>query len=165
MKSTGHLTVTTPSDREIAMTRVFDAPRELVFDAYTRPDLLQLWLGPPGWSLAVCEVDLRVGGTYRFVWRGSDGTEMGLRGVYREIAPPERLVSTETFDDPWYPGEAVSALVLAEREGGTTLRNTILYESKEIRDGVFRSSMAHGVAAVYDRLAELAGSILARGAG
>lgn len=164
MKSTGHLTVTTPSNREIAMTRVFDAPRELVFDAYTRPDLLQLWLGPPGWSLAVCEIDLKVGGTYRFVWRGSDGTEMGLRGVYREIAPPERIVSTETFDDPWYPGEAVSTLVLTEQGGKTTLTNTMLYESKEIRDGVLQSSMEHGLDATYDRLAELAGAIQNQGA-
>lgn len=163
MKNTGNLTLTTPSDREIAMTRVFDAPRDLVFDAYTKPDLLQLWLGPPGWSLAVCEVDLKVGGTYRFVWRGSDGTEMGLRGVYREIAPPERLVSTETFDDPWYPGEAVSTLVLTKQGGRTSLTNTILYESKEIRDGVLQSSMEHGVAATYDRLAELAGSLQAQG--
>lgn len=162
MRNTGNLTVTTPSDREIVMTRVFDAPRDLVFAAYTRPDLLQLWFGPPGWALAVREIDLRVGGTYRFVWRGSDGTEMGLRGTYREIVSPERLVSTETFDDPWYPGEAVSTLVLAEQGGRTTLTNTILYESKEIRDGVLQSSMEHGVAATYDRLEELSASILAQ---
>ncbi|HEV2854126.1 MAG TPA: SRPBCC family protein [Thermoanaerobaculia bacterium] len=163
MRKSGNLTLATPTDREIAMIRVFAAPRGLIFDAYTRPDLLQLWFGPPGWSLAVCEVDLRVGGAYRFVWRGSDGTEMGLRGIYREIAPPERLVSTETFDDPWYPGEAVSTLVLTGQGGSTTLTNTILYGSKEIRDGVLQSSMEHGVAATYDRLAELSASILAEG--
>jgi uncharacterized protein YndB with AHSA1/START domain len=88
---------------------------------------------------------------------------MGLRGVYREIAPPERIVSTETFDDPWYPGEAVSTLVLTEQGGKTTLTNTMLYESREIRDGVLQSSMEHGLDATYDRLQELAGSILARG--
>lgn len=164
MKKVGHLTLTIPTDREIAMTRAFEAPRELVFEAYTKPDLLQLWLGPPGWTLAVCEVDLKVGGTYRFVWRGSDGTEMGLRGAYREILPPERLVSTETFDDPWYPGEAVSTLVLTEQGGRTTLTNTLLYESQEIRDGVLQSSMEHGLAATYDRLQELAASILKQGA-
>src|ERR1700740_2690854 len=94
------LTLTTPTEREIAMTRVFDAPRRLVFDAMTRPELVKRWLlGPPGWSMPVCEIDLRVGGTYRYVWRGADGTEMGMRGVYREIAPPERLVATESFDE------------------------------------------------------------------
>ena len=89
------------------MTRVFDAPRSLVFDAWTKPELLKRWLGVRGgWSMVVCEVDLKVGGTYRFVWRGPDKAEMGMGGVYREIVPPERLVATESFDDPWYPGEA-----------------------------------------------------------
>src|SRR6267143_2888304 len=96
-KNVGKLKITTPSDREIAMTRVFDAPRNLVFDAWTKPELLKRWLGVrAGWSLAVCEIDLRVGGAYRYVWRkDSNGTEMGMRGVYREIVRPDRLVSTE----------------------------------------------------------------------
>ena len=108
------LKLTTPSDREIAMTRVFDAPRQLVFDAHTKPDLVRQWLlGPPGWSMPVCEIDLRVGGKYRYVWRHDrDGTEMGMGGVYREIVPPERIVNTEKFDEAWYPGEAVDTLVL-----------------------------------------------------
>src|SRR3954471_17741721 len=106
MRNTGALQVTTPTDREIVMTRVFDAPRRLVFDAFTRPELLKRWLGVlGGWSLEVCEVDLRVGGTYRYVWRGPDGTAMGMRGVHREIVPAERIVATEVFDDPWYEGE------------------------------------------------------------
>src|SRR3989442_94476 len=93
MKNTGTLKVTTPTDREIAMTRVFDAPRRLVFDALTKPELLNRWFfGPPGWSLVVCEIDLKVGGAYRFVWRGPDGTEMGMRGVYRS---EERRVGEE----------------------------------------------------------------------
>src|SRR6266436_3804077 len=101
MMNTGTLEVTTPSDREIAMTRVFNAPRRLVFDAWTKPELLKRWLGVRGgWTFAVCEVDLKVGGTYRFVWRGPDGTEMGMGGGYREIAKPERVGSTEKFDDP-----------------------------------------------------------------
>jgi uncharacterized protein YndB with AHSA1/START domain len=92
MKDTGTLKVTTPTDREIAMTRVFDAPRRLVFDALTKPELVKTWLlGPPGWSMPVCEIDLRVGGAYRFVWRGPDGTEMGMGGVNREIVVPEWL--------------------------------------------------------------------------
>jgi len=152
----GRLTLTTPTDREIVMTRVFDAPRRLVFDAMTKPELLKRWFfGPPGWSLEVCEVDLRVGGGYRHVWRGRGGTEMGMRGVYREVVPPERIVQTEAFDESWYPGEAVGTLVLVERDGKTTLTMTVLYDSREIRDAVLKTPMERGVAMGYDRLAEL----------
>src|SRR2546428_12352194 len=99
MNSSGALKVTAQSDREIVMTRVFDAPRNLVFDAYTKPDLLKRWLGVfGGYSMPVCEVDLRVGGTYRFVWRGPDGAEMEVRGVYREVVRPERLRHTQKVD-------------------------------------------------------------------
>ena len=108
MKSSGALKVSAQSDRDIVMTRVFDAPRSLVFDAYTKPELLKRWLGVfGGYSMPVCEVDLRVGGKYRFVWRGPDGAEMGVRGVYREVVRPERLVHTEKFDEAWYPGESL----------------------------------------------------------
>jgi uncharacterized protein YndB with AHSA1/START domain len=153
MKNTGTLKVTTPTDREIVLTRVFDAPRRLVFDALTRPELLKRWFGPHGWSLAVCEVDLRVGGTWRFVMRGPDGTDMGMRGVYREISPPDRLVHTETFDD--YPGESIVTTVLVENGGRTTMTATMLYPSQEIRDIVISSGMEHGAAESYDRLAEV----------
>jgi uncharacterized protein (TIGR03086 family) len=163
MESAGTLKVTTPTDREIAMTRVFDAPRHLVFDAYTKPELLKRWMGPRGWSLVVCEIDLRVGGAYRFVGRGADGTEMGWRGVYREIVPPERLVATESFDEPWYPGEALVTTVLVEQGGKTTLTSTVRYESREARDAVLKSGMERGVAEGYDRLAEVLASTLARG--
>ena len=130
MNSSGALKVTAQSDREIVMTRVFDAPRNLVFDAYTKPELLRRWLGVfGGYSMPVCEVDLRVGGTYRFVWRGPDGAEMGVRGVYREVVRPERLVHTEKFDEAWYPGEALIT--------------------------VLKSPMESGVAQSYDKLAEL----------
>jgi uncharacterized protein YndB with AHSA1/START domain len=159
MKSLGTLKVTTPSDREIRMTRVFDAPRRLVFDAFTKPALVKQWLlGPPGWTMPVCEIDLRVGGAYRFLWRGSDGTEMGSRGVCREIVPPERFVATEKFDEPWYPGEALVTYSLAEHAGKTTLTLTVLYESRETRDAVLKSPMEKGVAMSYDRLAELLAS-------
>src|ERR1035437_1248164 len=108
MTHAGALKLTTPTDREIAMTRVFDAPRALVFDALTKPELVRRWLlGPPGWSMPVCEIDLRVGGAYRFLWRNVGGAEMGVRGSYREIAAPERLVATERFDAGWYPGRAL----------------------------------------------------------
>jgi len=104
MKSTSALQITIPTSREITMTRVFDAPRHLVFEALTKPELVKQWLlGPPGWTMPVCEIDLRVGGAYRYVWRKeSVGKEMGLRGVFREIVPPERLVFTEVFDDAWW---------------------------------------------------------------
>src|SRR6476660_9494370 len=104
--------LSTPSDREIAIERDFHAPRTLVFDAFTKPELVRQWLlGPNGWSMPVCEIDLRVGGKYRYVWRrDSDGTSMGMGGVYREIAALERIVSTEKFDESWYPGEAVGTL-------------------------------------------------------
>src|SRR6266545_3886290 len=126
--SNGSLKVTTPSEREIAMTRVFDAPRKLVFDAHSKPELLKRWLGVHhGYSLAVCEIDLRVGGSYRYVWRAPDGAEMGMRGVYREVVPPERIVATESFDEPWYPGDAVSTLTLAEEGGRTTLTLSVRY--------------------------------------
>jgi uncharacterized protein YndB with AHSA1/START domain len=155
MNSAGTLKITTPSDRELVMTRVFDAPRTLVYDAHTKPELVKRWLlGPPGWSMPVCEIDLRVGGTYRYVWRrDTDGTEMGMGGVYREIRAPERIVSTERFDEAWYPGEAVGTLVLSEQSGRTTLTQTMLYQSREARDAVIRSNMEHGVKASYDRLA------------
>jgi uncharacterized protein YndB with AHSA1/START domain len=161
MTETGTLQITTPSEREIVMSRVFDAPRNLVFDAWTKPELLERWLGVRGgWSMVVCEVDLRVGGAYRFVWRGPDGAEMGMGGVYREIVPPERLVATESFDDPWYPGEALDTTVLVEEGGKTTATTTVLYESEEIRDAVLESGMARGVAESYDMLAEYLASIV-----
>jgi uncharacterized protein YndB with AHSA1/START domain len=160
MTETGTLQITTSSEREIVMSRVFDAPRSLVFDAWTKPELLKRWLGVRGgWSMVVCEVDLSVGGAYRFVWRGPDGAEMGMGGVYREIAPPERLVATESFDDPWYSGEAVDTTVLVEEGGQTTATTTALYESEEIRDAVLDSGMARGVAESYDMLAEYLASI------
>ena len=103
MVNSGALSVEPRGDREIAISRAFDAPRALVFDALTKPDLIRRWLGVfGGWSMEVCEVDLRVGGAYRYVWRGPNGASMGMRGVYREIVRPERLVNTEQFDEPWY---------------------------------------------------------------
>src|SRR6202049_164579 len=156
MKNTGTLQVATPTDRGIVLMRVFDAPRRLVFDAFTRPELLKRWFGPRGWSLVVCEVDLKVGGTFRFILRGPDGREMGMRGVYREIAPPERSVHMESFDD--YPGESQVTTVLVEQGGKTTLTATVLYPSEEVRDMVLKSGMEQGAAKSYDKLAELLAS-------
>ncbi len=164
MKDSGGLKLTTRGDREIVMTRVFDAPRSLVFEAFTKPDLVKQWLlGPEGWSMPVCEIDLRVGGKYRYVWRHVKGHEMGMGGVFREIVPPERIVSTEKFDEAWYPGEAVGTVVLTEEGGKTTLTQTVQYQSREAREAVLKSPMESGVAAGYDRLAELLASIMAGG--
>ena len=157
MTHPGNLKLTTRGDREIVMTRAFDAPRKLVFDALTKPELVKQWLlGPDGWSMPVCEIDLKAGGKYRYVWRrDKDGTEMGMGGVYREIVVPERVVATEKFDQSWYPGEALGTLILIEQGGKTTLTQTVLYESREARDGVLKSGMEKGVVASYDRLANL----------
>jgi uncharacterized protein YndB with AHSA1/START domain len=160
MTETGTLQVTMPSEREIAMTRVFDAPRRLVFDAYTEPDLLKRWAGgPPGWNLVVCEVDLRVGGAWRWVIEGPDNQRMALGGVYLDVVPPERLVSTEAYDEPWYEGEATSMIVLVERDGKTTLTTTVRYASRAVRDGVLKSGMSQGFAAGLDRMADLLASL------
>lgn len=150
------LTVTTPSDREIALTRVFDAPRTLVFDALTKPELVKRWmLGSMGATMPVCEIDLKVGGAYRFVWRNPDGSEMAMNGVYREITRPERLVNTQRFETAWLPGEAVLTTSLVESDGTTTFTCTTLYDSSETRDKVLKSGMESGASTSYDRLAEM----------
>jgi uncharacterized protein YndB with AHSA1/START domain len=160
MKNIAALQVTTPSEREIAMTRAFDAPRRLVFDAWTRPELLKRWLGVrAGWSMVVCEVDLKVGGAYRFVWRKGPGTDMGMGGVYREVVAPERLVATEKFDDPWYEGEAVGTTVFVEQGGKTTVTTTVRYASQAVRDAVLKTPMERGVAESYDVLAQILASL------
>jgi uncharacterized protein YndB with AHSA1/START domain len=149
------LTVTTPSDREIVLRRVFQAPRHLVFRALTEPDLLRRWFGARGWQLVGCEVDLRVGGRWRFVSHGPGGAELGHGGVYRVVEPPERLVYTELFDDQSYPGESLVSHRLTELSGDTTLTTTVRYATREGRDTVLRYPMARGVAEGYDRLAAL----------
>ncbi len=158
MTSPGHLQVTTPSDREIAMTRTFDAPRHLLFEALTQPDLVKRWLlGPPGWSMPHCEIDLQVGGAYRYVWRNDEkGMEFGTGGVFREIDAPDRIVQTERMDGA--PGEALVTITLLEQGGRTTLTQTMLFDSKENRDGALHSGMEKGVAISYDRLADLLAS-------
>src|SRR5256714_8460090 len=148
--------ISTPSDREIAVERDFNAPRQLVFDAFTKPELVRRWLlGPEGWSMPVCEIDLRVGGSYRYLWRHTSGNEMGMGGVFQEIVPPERIVSTEKFDESWYPGDAVGTIILTEKDGKTTLTQTVRYQSAEAREAVLEVPIESGVAAGYERLAEL----------
>jgi uncharacterized protein YndB with AHSA1/START domain len=148
------LKVSAHGERELMMTRDLAAPRALVYQAFTVPSLVRRWLlGPDGWTMPVCEIDLRVGGSYRCVWRKeADGSEMGMGGVYREVVPEQRIVSTEKFDQAWYPGEAVGTLLLSERNGITTVTQTVLYDSRETRDAVLKSPMESGVSAGYDRL-------------
>jgi uncharacterized protein YndB with AHSA1/START domain len=154
MKNSARFSITAHGDREIVVVRVFAAPRRLVFDAYTQPELVRKWLlGPEGWSMPVCEIDLRAGGKYRYVWRNdSNGHEMGMGGVYLEVVAPQRIIATEVFDEPWYPGEAVDTISLVELDGKTTLTQTILYNSRETRDAVLKSPMQYGMAMSYDRL-------------
>jgi uncharacterized protein YndB with AHSA1/START domain len=152
------LSVTTPSEREIVMTRVFDAPRALVFEAFTRPEHLRRWFGRRGDQLPVCDVDLRVGGAWRFVFQTREGGEMGMSGTYRVIEPPERLVYTETFDPPYTEVmgvETLNTLLLEEHDGKTTMTATSLYRSREERDNALQTGMADGATETFDRLAEL----------
>ncbi|MBI3830353.1 MAG: SRPBCC domain-containing protein [Planctomycetes bacterium] len=155
MKTVGKLTLATPGDREIVMTRVFDAPRAKVFEALTTPALLKRWLfAPPGWALKSCVLDLQAGGAYRFEMSGPGGG-MSWGGVFREVAVPERFVATERFEPAWYEGEALVTQALSEKDGRTTLTLTVKYESREARDGALKFPMEQGVAAGYDKLEEL----------
>jgi uncharacterized protein YndB with AHSA1/START domain/catechol 2,3-dioxygenase-like lactoylglutathione lyase family enzyme len=149
------LLVSTPTDREIVLVRSFDAPRRLVYRAWTRPDLLRRWYGAHGWRLETCEVDLRVGGAWRFVSQGPGGQRMGQAGVYVEIVPDERLVYTELFDDQSYPGESTITVDFAERDGVTTLTTRVLFATPSGRDTVLGYPMARGVGESFDRLTAL----------
>lgn len=153
---TNKLQIFPQGERELVMKRAFDAPRRMVFDAYTKPALIRKWLGAMnGWEFDVCEVDLREGGKYRWVWRNVDGRTMGMGGVYREISAPDRLVCTESFDDAWYPGEGLVTVTFVESAGTTMLTVTMRYESTAARDGVLASPMESGVKASYDKLEEM----------
>jgi uncharacterized protein YndB with AHSA1/START domain len=159
--NTGTINVTTPSEREITMTRRLRcSASHLVFDALTKPELVRRWLlGPEGWTMPVCEIDLRVGGAWRYVWRNADGREFGMGGVYREIAAPDRIVHTERFED----GESLVTTLFNEQAGRTTLTMTMLFATQEARDEALKSGMADGVAVSYDRLDEVLASIAAKG--
>ena len=152
-------TVTTPSDQEIVLTRLFDAPRHLVFEAMTKPEHIRRWWGQlgEGYSVPVCEVDLRVGGRWRFVNRHPHG-EVAFHGVYREIAAPSRLVFTETMEPYPEPGSVVTA-DYTEENGKTRMTATVVYPTKEVRDMVMASGMERGAALSYDRLEEIAAEL------
>lgn len=149
----GPLSVATPSDREIVITRQFDAPRHLVFACYTQPALIRRWLnGAPGWTMPVCEFEPKVGGRYRYEWKSPDGYVMAMGGVIRAIEPVERIVSAEVFDEDWTGGETVSTILLEEEDERTSLTNTIIYSSKAARDGALATPMAEGMEFGFSQL-------------
>jgi uncharacterized protein YndB with AHSA1/START domain len=152
-ENTGNLTFTTPTDREIVITRDFDAPRQRLFEAYSNPKHLQQWLlGPPGWTMPICEADVRTGGAWHFVWRNAEGQEMAMSGVYKEVKSPERIINTEKWGEQW--PETTNTVAFAEHKGKTTVTTTILYPDKAARDAALNSGMKDGVAVSYNRLAD-----------
>jgi uncharacterized protein YndB with AHSA1/START domain len=146
------ITVTTPSDCEIRVARTFDAPPELVFEFHTKCEHVKRWLlGPDGWSMPQCEIDLRVGGSFRYVWRNDEnGTEFGVQGEFREIDAPNRIVNVERMDG--VPGQAATTTLFEKRGNGTAFSITIEFESKELRDSALASGMTGGMSMSYDRL-------------
>lgn len=153
MLNTGTLKVDLPSDREVRLTRVFKAPRALVYDCLTKPELVKRWFGPHGHHLSVCDIDLREGGGFRYVVDTPDGRKLGMHGIYHRLTPPDGLVHSESFDD--FPGEAQVTTTLTEENGVTTLTATVMAPSKEARDGMVATGMEHGAAESYDRMADL----------
>jgi uncharacterized protein YndB with AHSA1/START domain len=154
--------VTLPSDREVKVTRSFRAPRTLVYRAYTEPDLVRRWmLGPPGWSMPVCEMDVRVGGRYRWRWRNDEnGTEFGFSGTFREVQPPSKLVHTEAYDPGsvggGYPGNDAIVTTTFQEEGGVTTVTTLMdFGSKEARDAALATGMTDGMEQSYQLLDRL----------
>lgn len=157
MIETGVLKIGAQGDKEIVYTRGFAAPRGLVFEAHTKPELVQRWLGVrAGWTLPVCEIDLRVGGKYRFVWKNeARGIEMGMGGEYVKIITPELISCTERFDQAWYPGDCLVTQEFFEEGERTLLKVTLGYENAAARDGVLASPMESGLAESYDELARI----------
>jgi uncharacterized protein YndB with AHSA1/START domain len=160
MNQQAPLSVTTPSDSEVVVTRAFAAPRQLVWDCHTKPELIRRWmLGPDGWSMPVCEVDLRVGGKYHHRWRNdADGAEFGFVGEFNDIQSPSRLVSNERLEGMEGEG-AINTMVLDEKGGRTMLTLTMRFASKEARDGALVTGMTDGMEASYQRLESVAASV------
>jgi uncharacterized protein YndB with AHSA1/START domain len=158
MKDGEKLKLSLPTEREVVLTRVFGAPRDLVFDACTKCELLKRWMGAPGRSLEVCEIDLRQGGAYRFVWRGPDQTDVGMHGIYREVEAPNRFVRTEAWED-WDAGEVLVTTELIEHDGRTKLTSTVLFPSRAVRDTVLKAGMEHGAAESFDKLEQYLATI------
>jgi uncharacterized protein YndB with AHSA1/START domain len=149
----GSIVTTLPSDREVVMTREFDAPRELVFEAHTKPEHLRRWWGRRVDTMVVCAMDFRPGGAWRYVLRDESGQEFGFHGVYREIVEPERITWTFIFD-PFPDNEAGETVVFTDKNGKTALEVTTVYDSKETRDAVMQTGMEDGANETWDRLEE-----------
>jgi uncharacterized protein YndB with AHSA1/START domain len=152
------VTIKTPTDREVVINRVFDADPDLVFKALTKPELVRQWCVPDGWSMDVCEIDLKVGGRWHFVSCRPDGKKIGQLGVYQEIVPGERLVNTESWED-WDAGETLVTTVLAGTDRKTAFTSTILFPSREVRDVVLKSGLEESVGPIYDKLASVLAGI------
>jgi uncharacterized protein YndB with AHSA1/START domain len=146
------LTITTPGDRDIVVVRQFDAPRDLVFLCYSRPELLRRWYGMPDWTTFVCDIDFRVGGKYRIGQRSPDGYELASQGVYTVIVEPERIDQTEYYDDDWTKGGSVNSLIFTEKDGRTTPTLTVTYSSPEARAAAVATPMADGMEIGFKRL-------------
>ena len=134
MTTVATVNVTTPSEREIVMTRMFDAPRAVVYDCYTKTELLRRWMQPEGWAFIQCDNDLKVGGAFHWRWRNEQGQEIGIRGIYSEIVRPQQITRTEIFDFNSMQSESFGTLSLAEQNGQTTMTTRVLYASQEARD-------------------------------
>jgi uncharacterized protein YndB with AHSA1/START domain len=156
---TGVTTFATPTDHEVVFTRVVDAPRRLVYDAYTTPAHLQQWLlGPPGWTMPICELDLRPGGAWRYVWRKGDGSEMALSGTVKEVRAPERLQMTESWGPEW--PETLNTVEFSEAGGQTTITTTVRYPSKDARDAALKTGMREGMDQGFARLDQLLATLV-----
>jgi DNA-binding winged helix-turn-helix (wHTH) protein/uncharacterized protein YndB with AHSA1/START domain len=151
----GPLQVSTPSDRDVVLSRLVATRRERVFETWTKPELLRRWYALPGWSMAVCELELRQGGTMRFVTRHADGTEVVQRGVFREVTPPERLVHTEHWDNAYVPEVLVTTTFLPAGER-TVLKVHARHSTKHSRDAFLESGLTRDIGVLYDRFAQLA---------
>jgi uncharacterized protein YndB with AHSA1/START domain len=162
MPTIANVNVTMPSDCEIEITRLFDAPRSLVYDCYTKPDLLVRWMNPHGWQFAACDNDVRIGGKFFWEWRNAAGETMSISGVYREVARPERVVRTEIFEPDCTGGETLGTLLLAEQDGKTALTMKVKFPSPQARDGALKSGLDQGVAANHARLDALLDNELGR---
>ena len=162
MQKPATLNITTPGDRDVVITREFDAPRALVWKAITTPALIRRWLlGPPGWTMTVCELEPKVGTAYRYEWKKDTGDVIGMGGTIQEVIPNQRIVATERFDQAWYPGDSVVSQELSDLGSRTLLTMTMRYVSAEARDAVLKSGAVSGMEMGYARLegvlAELAG--------
>jgi uncharacterized protein YndB with AHSA1/START domain len=146
--------VAQPGKHDIVMTRAFDAPRELVFKAFTDPTLISKWWGPKDYTTTVDKMDVRMGGIWRYVQHDADGNENGFRGVYHEVVTPERLVFT--FEWEGLPGHILlETVTFAERDGKTIITDSSVFQTIEDRDGMVQAGMEHGAAESWDRFAEL----------